>query len=111
MIRFKALSGDKVDVPIDENGDGVEARTNLAKTKRWWNVHWTERLFCWISRKDTSCWYCKAVTFTTLAICTRTLAGNLRLWRFTANASSLLAMTVNAESMKQEWDIKVYNFL
>ena len=26
MIRFKALSGDKV----DENGDGVEARTNLA---------------------------------------------------------------------------------
>ena len=28
MIRFKALSGDKVDVPINENGDGVEARTN-----------------------------------------------------------------------------------
>ena len=53
------------------------------------------------------CWYCKVVTDKTLAICTRSLAGNLRLWRFTANVSSLSAMTVKAESMKQEWDIKV----
>ena len=34
------------------------------------------------------CWYCKLVTFMTLTICTRTLAGKLSLWRVTANVSS-----------------------
>ena len=34
------------------------------------------------------CWYCKLVTFMTLTICTRSLAGNLSLWRVTANVSS-----------------------
>ena len=38
--------------------------------------------------KGQSCWYCKSVNFKTLAICTRTLAGNLSLWSVTANVSS-----------------------
>ena len=44
-------------------------------------------------------------------MCTRSLAGNSSLWSVTANVMSLPATAVEADATKQEWDIKVYNFL
>ena len=43
-------------------------------------------------------------------MCTRSLAGNSSLWSVIPNVMSLSAMTVEADALKQEWDIKVYNF-
>ena len=54
------------------------------------------------------CWYCKLVTKKTLAICTRTLAGNLSLWRVTANVSSEGESGFFEAGMKHK---SFYNFL
>ena len=40
-------------------------------------------------------------------ICTRTLAGNSSLW----SVEKTLVATAKADALKQEWDIRVYNFL
>ncbi len=44
-------------------------------------------------------------------MCTRSLAGNLSLWSVIPNVMSLSVTAVEADALKQEWDIKVYNFL
>ena len=48
----------------------------------------SQTFFAEYYERTICCWYCKTVTDKTLAICTRSLAGNLRLWRITANVSS-----------------------
>ena len=46
-----------------------------------------------------------------MQICTDTLVRNLRLWRVQELVSRLIFISSKAYSLKQEWNIKVYNFL
>ena len=46
-----------------------------------------------------------------IQICTDTLVRNLRLWRVQEPVSRLIFISSKAYSLKQEWNIKVYNFL
>ena len=84
------------------------ARYKPSEKAARWNVHWTDRLFAKYYERTICCWYCKSVTFTTLVICTRTLAGNLSLWRVTANVSSEGESGFFEAGMKHK---SFYNFL
>ena len=53
----------------------------------------------------------QADTETLMQICTDTLVRNLRLWRVQGLVSRLIFILSKAYSLKQEWNIKVYNFL
>ena len=53
----------------------------------------------------------QADTETLMQICTDTLVRNLRLWRVQELVSRLIFISSKAYSLKQEWNIKVYNFL
>ena len=53
----------------------------------------------------------QANTETLMQICTDTLVRNLRLWRVQELVSRLIFISSKAYSLKQEWNIKVYNFL
>jgi len=53
----------------------------------------------------------QADTETLMQICTDTLVRNLRLWRVQGLVSRLIFISSKACSLKQEWNIKVYNFL
>ena len=53
----------------------------------------------------------QADTETSMQICTDTLVRNLRLWRVQELVSRLIFISSKAYSLKQEWNIKVYNFL
>ena len=53
----------------------------------------------------------QADTETLMQIRTDTLIRNLRLWRVQGLVSRLIFISSKAYSLKQEWNIKVYNFL
>jgi len=53
----------------------------------------------------------QADTETLMQICTDALVRNLRLWRVQGLVSRLIFISSKAYSLKQEWNIKVYNFL
>ena len=44
-------------------------------------------------------------------MCTRSLAGNSSLWSVIPNVMSLPTTAAEADATKQEWDIRVFNFL
>ena len=50
-------------------------------------------------------------TETLMQICTDTLVRNLRLWRVQELVSRLIFISSKAYSLKEEWNIEVYNFL
>ena len=53
----------------------------------------------------------QADTETLMQICTDTLVRNLRLWRVQELVSRLIFISSKAYSLKEEWNIEVYNFL
>ena len=53
----------------------------------------------------------QANTETLMQICTDTLVRNLRLWRVQELVSRLIFISSKAYSLKEEWNIEVYNFL
>jgi len=53
-------------------------------------------------RKRGSYWYRRIVINKTLAICTRSLTGNLSLWSVVPNMSSLLLATAKVDAMNEE---------